>query len=123
MHINSEIANKKTELFERQYKKEIGTFLKLLIEIREEVRKAGKQEKLKIRHTGINSGINFSYMFIRTDKELYVSPYFTAKKSHHPLVISIDPGSAFGEGYVEDFEKVFDLSEKTADESQSSSSA
>lgn len=116
MHPNSDIANKKSELFGKNYRDHITDFMSLLLEIRDEVRQKGAGGRLLIRYTEVNSGMNISYMMIRTDDELYISPYFTAKKGHHPLVIQLDPDSAFGEGYIEDFEKVFSLAEKTAGE-------
>ncbi len=113
----SETAEKKSELFGKNYQSHITEFMKLLLEIREEVGQKGATERLFIRYTKPNSGMNISHMMIRTDEELYISPYFTAKKSHHPLVIQLNPDSAFGEGYIEDFEKAFSLAEKTGHES------
>jgi hypothetical protein len=108
MDPSSDVAKTKSAIFGRNYNDLITDFVSFLNDLHKEVEEKQMGNQLEI----FLSKVNLSYMLIATDSELYVSPYFSAKKSAHPLVVQLDRLSSFGEGYLEDLDRIISSSDK-----------
>ncbi|MFA5252564.1 MAG: hypothetical protein WC454_08280 [Phycisphaerae bacterium] len=59
-----------------------------------------------------NSDAEFHNVFIRTDNTVLVSPYLSTMNSRDAIQLIFDPKEKFGAMYLNDFEKLFSLSQE-----------
>ena len=67
-----------------------------------------KQKNIVVKHV---SDFEFSYMLIRTERHVVVSPYMARTDSKDNLLVSFDIDSKYANVYMNDFEKIFESAE------------
>jgi len=58
-----------------------------------------------------NGSAEFHNVFIRTDTTMLITPYLATMNSQDAIQLVLNPQSQFGTMYLNDFEKLFNLSE------------
>jgi len=67
------------------------------------------RKNITMKWTGNN---DFHNVFIRTDSTVLVSPYLATMSSRDAIQLVLDPKEQFGSMYLNDFDKLFNLSEE-----------
>ncbi|RYY26148.1 MAG: hypothetical protein EOP62_11770 [Sphingomonadales bacterium] len=110
MDPDSDLAKAKTALLGKDYESAVRNFVNLLEELVHEF-----EESFDAGHLDIQlSKDDLTYMMIDNGRDIFVSPYMAVTRADHPLVVQIEGGSGYAEGYRADFEKLFSRSRQAA---------
>lgn len=98
----SDVAGEKRDIFGKNYKDQCERFKALVDEISAEACAMKSNGSLNLYFTAKH----LTYMMIRNDEKMYISPYMTRKKAKHPIVAVISKSSEFFSGYKDDFDEI-----------------
>jgi hypothetical protein len=103
----SDLASKKREIFGKNYKSACEKFLSLMNDIKHSPELRQHSDNL---HCYLTSDY-ITYMMIKTDLKIYVSPYMSTKKSAAPFLAGFLSTSQFSSPYMADFEEMMTKSD------------
>lgn len=107
---DSDLAKSKTVLLGKNYRSAVEDFVRLLGELMQEFKESFDAGHLDIQL----SRDDLTYMMIDNGRDIFVSPYMAVTRADHPLVVQIEGGSGYAEGYRADFEKLFSRTRQAA---------
>lgn len=104
MNPQSSIAQQKREIFGKKYESATSDFIEICKEVYNSIESEHSKNCLQLK---LADNHFLTHMMIRTDHNIYVSHYMTARKATRPIVIGIALESTFSGAYIEDFMEIW----------------